>query len=162
MIKSRSTAHGWPKLAFAALAFAFCVAGSLPVLAQTGLNGVLDRVSTLDKNFDMADKNHDGLLSKDEAKAGNVPFIVNHFDAIDTQHRGLVSKQDVHAFIQRSLQKQSQPASASSAGIARFWMGFWWPFQSSRSSSMSNGLNGLGRGSGFYPLSGKRISLCPC
>ncbi|MGH8158767.1 MAG: EF-hand domain-containing protein [Rhodanobacter sp.] len=115
MIKSRLTAHDWPKMTLTMLAFAFCFAASLPALAQSGLNGLVKTVNASDKNFDMADRNHDGLLSKDEAKAGNVPFIVDHFDAIDTQHRGLVSKQEVHAFILRSIQKQSQPASASSS-----------------------------------------------
>ena len=84
-----------------------------PAAAQAGLSGVSTRVMTLDRNFDIADKNHDGLLSKDEAKAGHVPFIVKNFDAIDTQHRGLVSKDDVHDFIKNSL-AHTPPAPASS------------------------------------------------
>lgn len=113
MITSRATTHGWLKMTLALLVF--CVAVPLPALAQSGMSGIVNSVAVLDKNFDAADRNHDGLLSKDEAKAGHVPFIVNNFDAIDTQHRGLVSKQEVHDFIGRSLQQRSQPVSASSS-----------------------------------------------
>jgi hypothetical protein len=96
------------------LTFAVYAVSPSPVIAQAGLSGVATRVMTLDKNFDIADRNHDGLLSKDEAKAGHVPFIVKNFDAIDTQHRGLVSKDDVHDFIKKSLAR-TPPAPASSA-----------------------------------------------
>lgn len=100
---------------FMLLVFATCAAAPLTAPAQTGLGGLVDSVSTLDRNFDAADRSRDGLLSKDEAKAGHVPFIARHFDAIDTAKRGLVSKDDVHAFIKRSLMR-NQPASGSSAG----------------------------------------------
>ncbi|MHB1058284.1 MAG: EF-hand domain-containing protein [Rhodanobacter sp.] len=82
--------------------------------AQNGLGGIVDSVSRLDRNFDAADRNRDGLLSKDEAQAGHVAFIARNFDAIDTARRGLVSKDDVHAFIRHWLM-QRQPAPASSA-----------------------------------------------
>lgn len=92
----------------------------LPVatLAQNGLNEVARNVKALDKNFDVADKNHDGLLTKQEAESGPVPFIARHFDAIDTAHRGTVSKTDVHNFIAKGLTRSSQPAAASSAGTS--------------------------------------------
>ncbi|GAB2586514.1 EF-hand domain-containing protein [Dyella jejuensis] len=84
-------------------------------LAQTGLNDLARNVKALDKNFDAADKNHDGLLSRQEAQAGQVPFIANHFDAIDTTHRGAVSKQEVHDYIARTLKRTARPPGASSA-----------------------------------------------
>jgi hypothetical protein len=96
-----------------ALAFTIYAASLSPAIAQTGLSGVATSVVTLDKNFDIADRNHDSPLSKDEAKAAHVPFIVKNFDAIDTQHRGLVSKDDVHDFIKKST-TQTPPAPASS------------------------------------------------
>ncbi|MFZ0871975.1 MAG: EF-hand domain-containing protein [Rhodanobacter sp.] len=102
-----------PRVILVALAFAAYAVLPMPAMAQSGLTGITDSVRTLDINFDAADANHDGLLSKDEAKAGHVPFIVKNFDAIDTGHRGLVSKDDVHQFIQRALMR-SQPAPASS------------------------------------------------
>jgi hypothetical protein len=92
-----------------------CAVAPLPAPAQNGLGGFVDSVGKLDRNFEAADKNADGLLSRDEAKAGHVPFIVRNFDAIDTAKRGSVSKDDVHAFIQRSLMRgQPRPAAGSS------------------------------------------------
>jgi hypothetical protein len=102
-----------PRVILVALAFVAYAVLPMSAIAQSGLSGISNSVQTLDINFDAADANHDGLLSKDEAKAGHVPFIVKNFDAIDTQHRGLISKDDVHQFIQRALMR-SQPAPASS------------------------------------------------
>ncbi|MBB6185938.1 EF-hand domain-containing protein [Rhodanobacter sp. MP7CTX1] len=102
-----------PRMMLVALAFAVYAVSPSPVIAQAGLSGVATSVMRLDRNFDIADRNHDGLLSKDEAKAGGIPFIVKNFDAIDTQHRGLVSKDDVHDFIKKSL-AHKPPAPASS------------------------------------------------
>lgn len=104
-----------PRTTFMLLAFAVCATTPLTAPAQTGIGSIVDSVSKLDTNFDVADKNHDGLLSKDEAQAGHVPFIARNFDAIDTAKRGQVSKDDLHAFIRRSLMR-NQPASGSSAG----------------------------------------------
>lgn len=83
-------------------------------LAQSGLNGISRSVQVLDKNFDIADKNRDGKLSKQEALSGPVPFIARNFDAIDVTHTGFVTKADVHAFIERMLMR-SQPANSSSS-----------------------------------------------
>jgi hypothetical protein len=94
--------------------FGVCVSAPLPVSAQNGLGSIVDTVSKMDTNFDAADRNRDGLLSKDEAKAGHVAFVVRNFDAIDTTKRGLVSKDDVHAFIRNWLMRR-QPTPASSA-----------------------------------------------
>jgi hypothetical protein len=102
-----------PRVMLVVWAFALCAVSAAPVIAQTGFSGVATSVMTLDRNFDIADKNHDGLLSKDEANAGHVPFIVKNFDAIDTQHRGLVSKADVHNFIKQGLGRNSPTPAAS-------------------------------------------------
>jgi hypothetical protein len=96
------------------LVFGACVSAPLLASAQNGVGSIADSVDRLDKNFDAADRSHDGLLSKDEAEAGHVAFIAKNFDAIDTSKRGLVSKDDVHAFIKRLLM-HGQPARASSA-----------------------------------------------
>ncbi|WP_329740836.1 EF-hand domain-containing protein [Dyella sp. A6] len=76
--------------------------------AQTGLSNITRSVAILDKNFEIADRNHDGELSLKEAQDGPVPFIARNFAAIDTAHTGLVSKKDVHAYIARMLMR-SQP-----------------------------------------------------
>jgi hypothetical protein len=86
--------------------------------AQNGMGRIVQSVAALDKNFDIADTNRDGKLSKAEARGGPVAFIASHFDAIDTGHTGLVSKQDVHAYIVRMLMR-SQPAHAASTGKPR-------------------------------------------
>ena len=93
--------------------FGFCIGAPLVASAQNGFGGMVATVDKLDRNFDAADRNHDGLLSKEEAKAGHVGFIVNNFDGIDTAKRGLVSKDDVHTFIRNSLTHR-QPVPASS------------------------------------------------
>ncbi len=84
-------------------------------IAQTGLNQVAKSVREIDKNFDAADKNHDGKLTREEAKSGSTPLIANHFDAMDDGHKGYVTKADVHAFIRRNLTRgHVAPASSSS------------------------------------------------
>jgi Ca2+-binding EF-hand superfamily protein len=96
---------------------AFCTSA----LAQTGLNGITSQIDRAQKNFDIADRNHDGLVSREEAKDGPVPFIRAHFDAIDHDHQGQVSKEDVAAYVRslwsapkRSTPNRSTPAAAAS------------------------------------------------
>ena len=98
----------------ASLMLAACLISPWPAAAQSGYGGIVATVDKLDRNFDAADRNRDGLLSKEEAAAGHVSFVVSHFDAIDTKHRGQVSKDDMHDFIKRLLLR-SQPAPGSSA-----------------------------------------------
>lgn len=82
--------------------------------AQTGLGNIANDAQNRMKNFDIADKNKDGLLTKEEAEKGPVPFIRAHFDAIDKEHRGVVSKQDVADYIKSMQQGHRAPASATS------------------------------------------------
>ena len=94
------------------------LAASLPTAApaQIGLNELAHNVKALDKNFDAADKNHDGMLTRQEAQA--VPFIEKNFDAIDAKSRGSVSKKDVHDYIAQSLKSTSNktaPTAPSSS-----------------------------------------------
>jgi hypothetical protein len=99
----------------ALLVIGLCAFTSWSVAAQTGIGRITDKVAAMDKNFDAADTSRDGLLSKDEAKAGHVPFIIRNFDRIDTQHRGHVSKDDVHEFIKKSLMDMQPPPAPSSS-----------------------------------------------
>lgn len=89
----------------------FCISAPLVVSAQSGLSGIVAAVDKLDRNFDAADRNRDGLLDRQEATAGHVAFIVRNFDAIDSAGQGQVSKDDVHTFIQDWLLRR-QPVSA--------------------------------------------------
>jgi len=94
---------------FLTLAIALSIAA--PVAAQTGVGYLAKKLDVAVKNFDAADRNHDGLLSKEEAQKGNVPFIAKHFDEIDREHRGQVSKDDVANY----LKSLTRPAPAASA-----------------------------------------------
>jgi hypothetical protein len=84
-----------------------------PVHAQHGMGRLADQASMAIKNMKIADRNHDGLISREEAQNGPVPFIRAHFDAIDREHRDAVSVDDVKAYI-ASLQRK--PPAASSTG----------------------------------------------
>jgi len=95
----------------ALIALAIAAAGAAQ--AQTGLNRLAGTLDRMQKNFDIADKDRDGLLTREEAKNGPTPFIYRHFDAIDRAHRGQVSKDDVAAYL-HSLQRPA-PAASSSA-----------------------------------------------
>jgi Ca2+-binding EF-hand superfamily protein len=101
-----------PRLISVALALVVCLAAPTFAVAQSGMGYFANGVRSLDKNFDAADKNHDGLLSKQEAQDAHLDLISKNFEAIDVQHRGLVSKQDVHAFIGRSLGRSAPATSA--------------------------------------------------
>lgn len=94
---------------FLILTIALAVAA--PAMAQTGLGYMAKKLDIAVKNFDAADRNHDGLLSKEEAEKGDVPFIAKHFEQIDREHRGQVSKEDVGNY----LKSLTRPASAGSA-----------------------------------------------
>lgn len=84
----------------------------LPAAAQAapGLAGFYTSLRDLHKQFDAADRNHDGLLTREEAENGHIAFIVNNFDHMDRQHRGAVSKQDVDAFIKARIDKHVEKA----------------------------------------------------
>ena len=52
----------------------------------------------LEKRFNAADANHDGKLSKDEAKAG-MPKVYEKFDEIDTGKTGFITLDQVKSEI---------------------------------------------------------------
>lgn len=84
-----------------------------PAHAQHGMGSLSSDASMALKNMKIADRNKDGLISREEAEQGPVPFIRAHFDAIDREHRGAVSVDDVKAYV-ASLQRKGAPAAASS------------------------------------------------
>jgi hypothetical protein len=103
--------HVRPLLAVCALALATAAQ------AQIGAGYLATQADVAVKNFDIADKNRDGVLTKEEAAKGPVPFIRAHFDEIDKAKRGTVSKQDVIDYIramQNPASKKPAPAAASS------------------------------------------------
>jgi len=103
--------HVRPLLAVCALALATAAQ------AQIGAGYLATQADVAVKNFDIADKNRDGVLTKEEAAKGPVPFIRAHFDEIDKAKRGTVSKQDVIDYIramQNPASRKPAPAAASS------------------------------------------------
>ncbi len=54
----------------------------------------------IDERFAAADKNHDGKLTLEEAKAG-MPRVAANFDKIDTQNRGYLTVDQIKAAADR-------------------------------------------------------------
>ena len=50
--------------------------------------------------FNTADVNHDGLLSRDEARKG-MPRLADHFDEIDTDHDGELAVAEIVTYIKQ-------------------------------------------------------------
>ena len=84
-----------PRQALVSL-LALC-ATSTPVFAQTPQpreDRTQKMVAELAKRFASADKNGDGSLSLDEAKAG-MPLVTRNFNSIDKAGKGVVSQADI-------------------------------------------------------------------
>jgi hypothetical protein len=64
----------------------------------------------MQKRFAAADKNGDGLLTKEEAQAG-MPYVHKHFDEIDKAKQGSITLADIAAFAraQRAARKGAAP-----------------------------------------------------
>jgi Ca2+-binding EF-hand superfamily protein len=59
----------------------------------------------IEEKFKAADTNHDGKLSKDEAKTG-MPKVYEHFDEIDTGKTGFVTLQQVEAEVAKMAKER--------------------------------------------------------
>ena len=53
----------------------------------------------LKAGFDAADVNRSGTVTREQARAAGLGYIVNHFDEIDRQRAGAVSFEDVKHFL---------------------------------------------------------------
>ena len=77
---------------------ALAAAASSAAFGQAGEGGRgRQGAAELQKRFAAADANHDGRLTRDEAKNG-MPFVYQHFDEIDTAKSGSVSMAEIGAF----------------------------------------------------------------
>ncbi|TBR40700.1 EF-hand domain-containing protein [Dyella terrae] len=94
---------------------ALALGAAMPVMAQSGYGAIANKMANAAKNFDVADKDHDGFLTKEEANSGSTPFIGAHFDKIDKNHAGKVSKEDVVEYI-KSVRKPAPAAAPAAAG----------------------------------------------
>ena len=98
-------------LAAAAIGACLSVAPASAQQASGAAGGRGERmIGELKKRFDAADANHDGKLTKDEAKAG-MPRIAEHFDEIDTAHTGAITMADIERWGMK--QRAARKAAAS-------------------------------------------------
>ncbi len=89
--------HRFRGCTVALLALAGIASSSVFAQAADGGRG-RDMAAELQKRFAAADANHDGRLTKEEAKAG-MPFVYKHFDEIDSARSGSLSMREIGAFI---------------------------------------------------------------
>jgi hypothetical protein len=73
-------------------------------------------MKNFDRRFDIADTNHDGYLSRDEANA-SMPMMARNFDKIDADHDGRLSKDEIHAYLQGRFDARAAPNNGA-AGAA--------------------------------------------
>ncbi|WP_296224727.1 EF-hand domain-containing protein [Ralstonia sp. UBA689] len=69
-----------------------------------------------DVKFKAADKNSDGVLTKDEMQAG-MPKLAKQFDQIDANHDGKVTEDEIRAYMKarHDARKAQKAASATAA-----------------------------------------------
>ncbi len=90
----------------------------LCALSQTATAGLQDRFAARDTKilaarFAQADKDHDGKLTLDEAKAG-MPLVAKNFAKVDKANSGFVTIADIKAAIAAGVMS----ASAATSGTA--------------------------------------------
>lgn len=74
---------------------------------RVGLERYLDRQkAAFNRDFDDADANHDGKLSRAEVRKAN-PTLFQHFDDIDTNKDGFLSKAELRAAIREHQMRAS-------------------------------------------------------
>lgn len=87
-----------PTVRLRALAALVLMAAASAALAQDEGNGRgAQMAAKMQARFAAADTNHDGRLTRDEAKSG-MPFVYKHFDDIDKQKAGSITMADIAAY----------------------------------------------------------------
>jgi hypothetical protein len=87
-------------------AFALATALALPSMSFAG-----DHAAKLDAAFKAADKDNDGTLDKEEAKA--MPRVSKNFDAIDTDKDGTVSMDEIKASMKHAMKGMQEKGKAA-------------------------------------------------
>jgi Ca2+-binding EF-hand superfamily protein len=85
------------------------VTSAFALAATLGLAGISyadDHAAKLDAAFKAADKDNDGTLTKEEAKA--MPRVAKNFAAIDADKDGTVSLHEIHTFMKAQHKGGSQ------------------------------------------------------
>ena len=75
------------------------------VFAQDRAAKVQQAKEKIEERFKAADTNHDGKLTKDEAKTG-MPKVYEKFDEIDTGKTGFVTLQQVEAEVAKMAKER--------------------------------------------------------
>ncbi|HTS53078.1 MAG TPA: EF-hand domain-containing protein [Burkholderiales bacterium] len=81
------------------------------VLALPGVSFADDHAAKMEAAFKAADKDNDGTLDKEEAKA--MPRVAKHFDAIDTDHDGTVSMDEIKASMKHAVKAMHEKGEAA-------------------------------------------------
>jgi len=92
----KASHRSWARCSAAGVLAAAASAGAFAQVASEPGHG-REMAAELKKRFAAADVNQDGLLSREEAKAG-MPFVYRNFDQIDTARTGAVSMAEIAAF----------------------------------------------------------------
>ncbi len=56
-------------------------------------------LAKFDEQFNAADKDHDGALTREEAEAAGLTYIITNFDRIDADHDGKVTRQEIRTLL---------------------------------------------------------------
>jgi Ca2+-binding EF-hand superfamily protein len=95
---------------FSALAAVMLIAHGVNTFAADGQMG--KKVEALKARFASADANHDGQLTRDEAK-GKMPAVYKNFDQIDLKHQGYVTLEDIEAYAAAKMMDRKKSGSAN-------------------------------------------------
>jgi Ca2+-binding EF-hand superfamily protein len=90
--------------------FALVLASIATNTAAQDADRTRQMAAEMQKRFAAADKNGDGRLTKEEARAG-MPYVYQHFDAIDKTRQGTISLAEIAAYAreQRAARKGAAP-----------------------------------------------------
>ena len=83
-----------------ATALAVGAAASANAMSATGAAHLEEALTVVDPRLDSADSNHDGRISREDAR-DRMPFVYRNFDAIDTEHKGYVTMAQIEAYAAR-------------------------------------------------------------
>ncbi|SFN27213.1 EF-hand domain-containing protein [Variovorax sp. OV329] len=85
----------------ATLAAVLVAGAALSANAQPmGGNHIEEALTVMHQRFDSADSNHDGRISREDAR-DRMPFVYRNFDAIDTARKGYVTMAQIEAYAAR-------------------------------------------------------------
>lgn len=60
-------------------------------------------MSRMNEQFQSADTDRSGALTREEAEAGNLKRIVDHFDRLDANKDGTVTREEIRALIRNRV-----------------------------------------------------------